>query len=172
MESLYTVEELREQFGLEIFPDTSCLSGKNAQRRVCRKQDYADIFGIQVGKVLAMPPENPCSLLTATRPEPNSKGSTLQWTYRFETGLWQADIFLDATPLSPDGTPEAEPIYRYCDGLSGVESAILGAMEATPPWPQEHETFRRTYLAAIEKAGRRRSDSLRSSRDKLHQRYG
>ena len=25
MESLYTVEELREQFGLEIFPDTSCL---------------------------------------------------------------------------------------------------------------------------------------------------
>lgn len=171
MDSLYAVEELHEQFGLEMFPDVTCLSGKNAQRRVCRKQHHAELLGIQVGQVLAMPPENPYPCLTILKPRREGKEGRLQWTYRFETGCWQADIFLDVDPFERSAIPEAEPIYDYLDGLSAVKERILGSMEATPPWPQEHETLNKTLDAVIDSYRRDRNGSG-SDRAGLHQRYG
>ena len=166
----YTAQELHEQFGLQIFPDISCLSGKNAERRVCRRPHHAELLGIQIGQVLAMPPENPHPKVTVIKPEWRRQDGSPEWTYRFETGCWQADIFLGVRPLDMDKAPEAEPIYTYFDGLSNAEPYIIKAMQETPPWPQQHETFNSTIKAAYR--GLRRYDQQAQVPRGLYQRYG
>ena len=171
MESLYELGELRERFGLEVYADTSCLSGKNTQRRVCRRQHHAEMLGIQVGQVLALPPENPYPLLVALKPERGGSAGSLQWTYRFETAFWQADIFIDADPFGLTAVPEAEPIYDYFDALSDIQERMVASLEATPPWPQEHETLNKTLDEVIE-SRLQNHHRMQSERDQLHQRYG
>ena len=161
----YTVEELREQLGLEIFPDISYLSGKNAERRVCRRRHHAELLGIQVGQVLAMPPENPHPKLTVSKPKWRRIDGALEWTYRFETGCWQADIFLDVRPRYMDNVLDAEPIYTYFNALSGVEPHIIKAMQETSPWPQQHETFNSTIKTVL------RYDQRAQAPRGLYQRY-
>ena len=118
---------------------------------------------------LAMPPENSHPKLTIIKPEWRRENGSPEWTYRFETGCWQADIFLDVRPLDIDKVPEAEPIYVYFDALSNAEPHIIKSMQETPPWPQQHETFNSTMKAVYKGWQRRgRAQAPRA----LHQRYG
>ena len=123
--AIYTEEQLREYFGLQVYEDTQELTGIKPERRIV-KVAYADLFGVKPKQVLAKPPFNPdCRQTQLKRVIHNGY---LHWRLRAEGPHWQGDLFLEA-----EHEEHGEPIYECLDELQEVFPQMLEAVKQAPP---------------------------------------
>ena len=153
-----TPDELREKHGLEIYDNTSELTGEHPERTIVKRQLDAELLGVKKGQVVAMPPVNRKPIDTEIISGPGL--GRRKWIRRVEGPHWQADLFIEA-----EDREWGEPLYDMSDRLGEVVPQMKMAVETTPPWREIHNTMRKTKDRVL---GNARSEPPHG----LHQRYG